>query len=105
MIDDCLLHNQIKARRRYRRINRNRKREDLLRIIDYKNFSPHIGYVDYSFNGIEYVRTGKHIKYPKNSNCQKLMKKATSHRNRTSKDIPQKGNYYRRLLDYWWILY
>lgn len=23
MIDDCLLHNQIKARRRYRRINRN----------------------------------------------------------------------------------
>lgn len=105
IFDDCLLHNRIKARHRRHRINRTRKKADLMRIIDYKKYSPHIGYVDCSFNGIKFVRTGRYIKFPKNSKCQKWMKKATSHKYRANKDIPRKGNYYRRLFDYWWTMY
>ena len=48
---------------------------------------------------------GKYIKYPKNSNCQRWMKRETSRKSRNCQDLPRKGNYYRRLFDYWWTLY
>ena len=41
---------------------------------------------------------GKYIKYPKNSNCQRWMKRETSRKFPELSGSTQKGNYYRRLL-------
>ena len=46
-----------------------------------------------------------YIKYPKNSNCQRWIKRETSRRIRSCRNAPAKGNFYRRLFDYWWTLY
>ena len=51
------------------------------------------------------LHTGKYIKYPKNSNCQRWIKRETSRRIRSCRNAPAKGNFYRRLFDYWWTLY
>ena len=95
----------LKRRRRLRRINRIRKNEDLFKIINLSGYAPHRGYVDWEFTGTTLLHSGAYIKYPKNSNCQKWIKKETGRRIRNCKDVPSKGNYYRRLFDYWWTLY
>ena len=61
--------------------------------------------IDYGFDGDTLLHSGKYIKYPKNSNCQRWMKRETSRKFRNCQDLPRKGNYYRRLFDYWWTLY
>lgn len=98
-------HQRQKARSRLRRITDIRKTDDLLRIINYGSYAPHRGYVDWGFDGKTLLHTGKYIKYPKNNNFQRWIKRATSRRIRRCKEVPVKGNYYRRLLDYWWTLY
>ena len=98
-------HQKEKCRRRNRRINKIRKNDALLQIINYGGYAPHRGYIDWGFDGRTLLHTGKYIKYPKNSNCQKWMKRETGRRVRNCRDIPAKGNYYRRLFDYWWTLY
>lgn len=52
----------------------------------------------------DFVDTNR-IKRGKNSDIQKSLKKATSRRVRhfQMNAFPPKGNYYRRLFDYWWI--
>lgn len=92
-------------RRRMRRIARVRKNDDLLRIINHGGYAPHRGYVDWGFDGETLLHSGQYIKYPKNSNCQRWIKRETSRRIRNCKDVPPKGNFYRRLFDYWWTLY
>ena len=74
-------------------------------IINYGGYAPHRGYIDWGFSGRTLLHTGKYIKYPKNSNCQRWIKRETSLRIRRCRDVPAKGNYYRRLFDYWWTLY
>ena len=69
------------------------------------SYVPHAGYIDYGFDGDTLLHSGKYIKYPKNSNCQRWMKRETSRKFRNCQDLPRKGNYYRRLFDYWWTLY
>lgn len=103
--DSETAHQRQKDRRRLRRITDARKTDDLLRIINYGGYAPHRGYIDWGFNGRTLLHTGKYIKYPKNSNCQRWIKRETSRRIRKSRDVPVKGNYYRRLFDYWWTLY
>ena len=98
-------HQKEKCRRRNRRINKICKNDALLQIINYGGYAPHRGYIDWGFDGRTLLHTGKYIKYPKNSNCQKWMKRETGRRVRNCRDIPTKGNYYRRLFDYWWTLY
>ena len=88
----------------YRREMRIRKNDRLMRIVT-RSYVPHAGYIDYGFNGETLLHSGKYIKYPKNSNCQRWIKRETSRRFRNCMDIPSKGNYYRRLFDYWWTLY
>ena len=92
-------------RRRMRRTAEIKKNNDLLRIINYGGYAPHRGYIDWGFNGKTLLHSGKYIKYPKNSNCQKWIKRKTSRRIRNCKKVPPKGNFYRRLFDYWWTLY
>ena len=88
----------------YRREMRIRKNDALMRIVT-RRYVPHAGYIDYGFDGDTLLHSGKYIKYPKNSNCQRWMKRETSRKSRNCRDLPRKGNYYRRLFDYWWTLY
>lgn len=81
----------ISYRRKKKYIHYNR----LKRIIKEYGFAPHIGYFGWNDD--------THIKYSKNSKCQKFIKKATSKKVRKS-DITN-GNQYRKLIDYWWIMY
>lgn len=97
-------HNPRKYSRSYRRLMEARKKKRLFRVVT-GSYIPHAGYVDWTFENGKMKPTGKYIKYPKNSNCQKWMKKETSHRARKAKYMPIKSNYYRRLFDYWWTLY
>ena len=88
----------------YRREMRIRKNDALMRIV-IRRYVPHAGYIDYGFDGDTLLHSGKYIKYPKNSNCQRWMKRETSRKSRNCRDLPRKGNYYRRLFDYWLTLY
>jgi len=94
-----------KTGRAYRRQMRIRKNDALMRILSYGGYAPHRGYIDWGFNGQTLLHSGKYIKYPKNSNCQSWMKRETSRRMRKCLAVSHKGNYYRRLFDYWWTLY
>ena len=97
-------YNSRKFSRSYRRMMRVRKKERLFRIVT-GSYIPHAGYVDWDLVDGKMKPTGNYIKYPKNSNCQKWMKRETSHRARKSIHMPSKGNYHRKLFDYWWTLY
>ena len=88
----------------YRRSQRTKHFDRLYKIVT-SSYVPHAGYVDWSFEGEHPVPCGKYIKYPKNSNCQRWIKRQTSKRVRRYKDMPVKGNHYRRVFDYWWTLY
>ena len=68
-------HQRQKARRRLRRGTNIRKTDDLLRIINYGGYAPHRGYINWGFSGRTLLHTGKYIKYPKNSNCQRWIKR------------------------------
>ena len=92
------------SRRSYAREKQVEKDDRLLRIIQ-RHYMPHAGYVDYGFDGTTLLHSGKYIKYPKNSNCQRWMKRLTSKKARRYHDLTRKGNGYRRLFDYWWTLY
>jgi hypothetical protein len=80
-------------------------KNDRLMVIVGRHYIPHAGYIDWGFDGKTLLHSGKYIKYPKNSNCQKWMKRETSRRIRNCKCAPPKGNFYRRLFDYWWTMY
>ena len=95
---------QKQSRRPYARENRVKKDDRLLRIIQ-RYYIPHAGYVDCGFDSTTLLHSGKNIKYPKHSHCQRWMKRLTSKKTRRCTDLVRKGNEYRRLFDYWWTLY
>lgn len=90
--------------RGYRRKVRRAKDRRLRTIIEQSCYGPHRGYLDYGRVDGVWQPIGTHIKYPKASRKQQWIKRATSHRMRKA-DIPRKGNYYRRLFDYWNTMY
>ncbi len=61
---------------------------------------PNYGYVDG-----EYVMIGSYLVRQKDSNAKVFYKRVSNRKVRHSKEIPQKGNGYRKLFDYWWTLY
>lgn len=89
--------------RRYRRQMRLKKTARLREVV-INHYAPHAGYVQWEYIDGEWLPAGKYIKYPKNSNRQRWCKRETNKRMRNNLDIPTKGNYYRRLFDYWWVL-
>lgn len=91
--------------RQYRRWKELEKSNRLLAIVQLPGYAPHRGYVDRGSMDKTLLHTGKYIKYPKNSNCQRWIKRAASKKVRTYPSLPQKGNGYRRVFDYWWTLY
>lgn len=63
--------------RRYRRRKGREKSDRLLAIIQSARYGPHRSYVDWGFEGRTLLHTGKYIKYPKNSKCQKWLKRVS----------------------------
>ena len=45
-----------------------------------------------------------YIKYPQNSSNKQFFKRLSNKKARHSKNIPLKGNGYRRVFDYWWAI-
>ena len=91
--------------RAYRRRMKDKKDNRLRQIITKCGYIPHAGYIDWDEVDGVWQPTGKYIKYPKNSDAQKYLKKQSNRRVRRSADLPQKGNGYRKRSEYWWILY
>ena len=90
--------------RLYRRKSAILKRDRLMHIISKGTYKPHAGYVDYDWVDGVWRQVGTHIKYPANSRLQRWAKKETSKRVRRD-DIPEKGNSYRKVFDYWNTMY
>ena len=82
-------HLRSKNRRRLRRVRDIQKSDRLLHIINYGGYAPHRGYIDWG-DGRTLLYTGKYIKYSRNSRCR---------------NVPVKGNFYRHLFAYWWMLH
>ena len=91
--------------RRYRRRKGQEKSDRRLAIIQLSGYAPNRGYVDWDFEGRTLLHTGKYIKYPKNSKCQRWLKRVSSKKVRSYPSLPQKGNGYRKVFDYRWSLY
>ena len=93
-----------KVRRLNRRYQKVYRDDRLLRIIS-NGYGPHRGYIDFGYKGKTLLHSGKHVKYPARSDCQRWIKKTTSKKNRKYNHYPKKGNTYRRLFDYAWMMY
>ena len=98
---DC----QRRTGRQYRHRKGQEKSDRLLAIIQTACYGPHRGYMDWDFEGRTLLHTGKYIKYPKNSKCQRWLKQVSDKKVRAYPNPPKKGNDYRRVFDYWWTLY
>jgi hypothetical protein len=81
------------------------KSDRRLAIIQLSGYAPYRGYVDWDFEGKTLLHTGYYIKYPKNSKCQRWLKRVSIKKVRVYPYLPQKGNGYRKVFDYWWSLY
>lgn len=91
--------------RQYRRRKGQIKTDRRLAIIQLSGYAPHRGYVDWGFEGKTLLHTGQYIKYPKNSKCQRWLKRVNSKKVRACPCLSPKGNGYRKVFDYWWTLY
>lgn len=89
----------------YRRNRTKYKDERKRNIIATGGYNPAIGYIDYDFVDGKRVEVGNHIKYPKNSNAQRFLKKQSNRKVRRFRGEISSGNSYRKLFDYWWELY
>ena len=96
---------QRRTGRQYRRRKGQEKSDRRLAIVQLSGYAPHRGYVDRGFEGRTLLHTGKYIKYPKNSKCQRWLKRVSSKKVRSCPCLPRKGNGYRKVFDYWWSLY
>jgi len=87
----------------YRREMLVRKNDVRMRAIS-RHYIPRGPFVDWSFDGTTLLHSGYYIKCPHSSKEKKLLKRLTNKRCRREWRLPLKGQQYRRLLDYWWIL-
>lgn len=103
-----LTEQPVQQKRRHSRVLRGKemkvRKDDRLLAFIRRYYMPYAGYVDGTFEGKTLLHSGKYMKYPKNSNHQRWMKRLTSKRSRQYPGLIGKGNQYRRLFDYWWNL-
>ena len=91
-----------RAYRRYQRKLKDARRKDIIRGAGY---NPTVGYIEYDYVDGVWMEVGNHIKYPRNSNAQRLLKRLSNKQVRKYTGIIPKGNSYRKIFDYWWELY
>lgn len=98
-------HGKRKTGRAYRRNRTRHKDKRKRKIIATCGYKPTIGYVDYDLVDGKWIEVGNHIKYPKNSNAQKYLKRISNKKVRKFRGDISSGNAYRRIFDYRWELY
>lgn len=102
--DDYQKQTDYHRSRAYRREMKRKKYKRLRKIVT-SSYVPHVGFVEWELVDDHLVPVGKYIKYPKNSNKERWIKRETSRKARKYNHFPTKGNKYRRLFDFWWTLY
>jgi hypothetical protein len=90
--------------RAYRRSMEEKKERRLRKIITECRYTPHAGYIHYGWVEGVWTPIGNYIRYPKNSNMQKYLKRQSKRRIRRS-DQALQGNSYRKYMEYWWRFY
>lgn len=94
-----------KTGRVYRRNQKKKKDKRLRNIISYSGYKPMIGYIEHGLVDGIVQEIGDHIKYPRNSNRQRYLKRQSNKKVRRYRGKILKGSFYRKLFDYWWELY
>jgi hypothetical protein len=94
-----------KERVRNRRTARIRKNNKRMRILGDWGRNPHNGFVYRRYKGKTPQDPGVYLKYPRNSGGRPDLKRETNRAIRWGGQVPVKGNRYRRLTDFWWLLY
>lgn len=89
-----------KAFRRYMAYKKKSKR---IKILEF-NYSLRVGNIDYGWDDGEWKITGKYVKYPRNSNVQKYLKRQSNRLIRRTESLPG-GNGYRKYMEYKWELW
>lgn len=93
-----------KAVVRHRRDNKVRKNDRVMRIVT-TSYGPRARWLDWDFNGRTLLHSGKYIKFSKNSNRQRWLKRQAAKKCRNSNGFTTtKGSGYKRVFDYWWEL-
>ena len=88
-------------RKAYRRDKEVKKERRLRKIITECRCTPSVGYIDREWVDGVYQPVGDHIRYPKNSNIQKYLKRQSKRKVRRSEPF-QNGNSYRKCTQYKW---
>ena len=91
--------------RAYRRLQKEKKIKERCTVIARHGYHPTIGYIKYDFIDGVWQQTGNHIKYPKNSNAQRFLKRKSNRAVRRYKGEIPNGNFYRKIEEYWWALF
>ena len=85
----------------YRRDQRAKKERRRRQIINEFHRRPSVGYITRAWIDGALQPVGDYIRYPKNSNIQKYLKRQTRRKVRRSEPFA-KGNSYRKCLEYRW---
>ena len=90
--------------RAYRRYMERKHKRRLIKIITTCHPKPWIGGFKHVKKDGEWTIVESHIKYPKNSNIQKYLKRQSRRLIRRSGEIPN-GNSYKKYMEYKWIFW
>jgi hypothetical protein len=88
----------------YRRMMEMKKKHRLVKIATAYGYLPRAGYIECGWVDGVWKPVGNHIKYPKNSNKQKYLKRQSRRLVRRSEPFSN-GNSYRKCLEYQWHFY
>lgn len=88
----------------YRRRMQTKKDIRLRKIIAERRYTPYAGYIHYSWVDGVWQPIGDYIRYPKNSNIQKYLKRQSKRKVRRS-ELALQGNSYRKCMEYRWEFY
>ncbi len=90
--------------RAYRRSMAEKKEDRRIKIVTTYGYLPRAGYIQCGWVDGVWEPIGNHIKYPKNSNRQKYLKRQSRRLVRRSEPFSN-GNSYRKCLEYQWHFY
>jgi hypothetical protein len=85
----------------YRRMMEMKKKHRLVKIVTAYGYLPRAGYIECGWVDGVWQPIGKYIKYPKNSDKQKYLKRQSKRLVRRSEPFPN-GNTYRKCMEYQW---
>ena len=85
----------------YRRDMQDKKERRLREIISHRHSGPLVGYIPCEWNDGVCQPAGDYIRYPKNSNIQKYLKRQSKRKVRRSEPF-KNGNSYRKCTEYKW---